>query len=555
MMDKRALVLLAALAGAAHATVTTPASTLASQQAELRQYVHARLSDAAGLPDAAAASYARLMNADPADKRLAMRTYRQAMTAGNFGLAAQAAKTLDRQGSLPADATLLLLAEAVRDKDWARGRAVGDRIQREEVFAFLLPVIRGWLAVGAGTDPQRILAESAKVPLSGGYVRDHGILIGLLAGAKDGSRDRALGELRDLIAKNDGRALRLRLAAAALYAKRGDRATALSLLDGREPELVSARMTLQAGKILPGAVDSAAKGLSELLIQIAIDIKGDNQSPVSLQLARLATYLDPDNAAAVIATADQMAAADYRDAALALLATVPAENPLFEAARQERASILVAKGDTETALAEAIKATSRKDADAGDFVELGSIYAEAHKSSEAVKAYRRAIELDEADAKPNWSRFYLLGGALDQAGDWTAAKVALHKANDLDPRQAIVLNYLGYGMLEHGEDLAEAQAYIERASALDPGDAAISDSLGWLYYKRGNYPGAIAALERAIAASPGEAVMHEHLGDVYWATGRRIEARYAWRAALVGAEKTDLDRINHKLADGLASAK
>ncbi|MFD2497917.1 hypothetical protein ACFSTI_02300 [Rhizorhabdus histidinilytica] len=69
--------------------------------AEMRQYVRARLADAAGMPDAAAASYARLLQASPQDKRLALRTYRQALTAGNYKLAGLAAAQLDRLGALP----------------------------------------------------------------------------------------------------------------------------------------------------------------------------------------------------------------------------------------------------------------------------------------------------------------------------------------------------------------------------------------------------------------------------------------------------------------------
>jgi predicted negative regulator of RcsB-dependent stress response len=45
-------------------------------------------------------------------------------------------------------------------------------------------------------------------------------------------------------------------------------------------------------------------------------------------------------------------------------------------------------------------------------------------------------------------------------------------------------------------------------------------------------------------------VINEHLGDAYWAVGRRIEARYAWRAALVQADKREAERLNRKLTDG-----
>lgn len=520
---------------------------VADTRSEMREYVHARLADAAGLPETAASSYAQLMAAAPGDRRLAMRTYRQALTAGNFVLAGQAAQQLDKLGALPSDGALLLLSEAVADQNWARANALCDRIGREDVFAFMLPVLRAWIAVGSGKgNPMQMLESGDKSQLASTYAREHRVLIGMVAGGEAG----ALTDLRALVAQQDVRALRLQLAVAALLSKR-DAAAARSLLDGRAPELVAARARLDAGKPLDGAIDTAALGISELLAQLAIDVKGDGKSPVSLQLARLATYLAPANVAATIATADLLSTNGYRDAALDLLGRVPRDNPLSEAARQVRTEILVAKGESRTALAEAQKLAERPDADAANFVEVGSILADLGRPLEAAAAYQKAIDYDTAHGQPNWSHMFLKAGVLDRAGQWSAAKDLLREANRVDPAQAIVLNYLGYGMLEHGDDLAEAQVCIERASALDPSDAAISDSLGWLYYKRGNYAGAIAALERAVANDPGEPVMHDHLGDAYWSSGRRLEARYAWRAALVQADKDESEKLQHKLQDGL----
>ena len=539
-----ATALVIALPGAAGANISDNTS-------EMRQYVRARLSDAAGLPDAAAASYARLLQASPDDKRLALRTYRQALTAGNFKLAGLAAQQLDRLSALPSDAVLMLLADAVAAKDWARASAVVSRLEREQVFAFLAPVMRGWVALGQRkADPARLVAPSAGSQLSNAYARDHFLLIALASGRTD-----VLADLRRLIAANDARAVRLQLAAAALLIRRGDTATAIQLLQGRAPELETARAAVTAGRPIVGAIDTPALGLSELLAQLAIDVKGnDGRSPVSLQLARLANYLAPDNAAATIATADLLAVNGYHDAALLVLAKVPADNPLAEAGRQQRSGILLAKGDRAGALADAQKAAARPDAGAAAFVELGGVLSDLDRPAEAAQAYQRAIDLAVADGKPSWIHVFLKAGALDRAGDWAGAKLLLHQANAMAPGQAIILNYLGYGMLDHGEDLAEAQVYIERASGLDPNDAAIADSLGWLYFKRGNYTGAIAALERAVSGDPGQSVMNEHLGDAYWAAGRRIEARYAWRAALVQADKPSAERINRKLSDGPGSA-
>lgn len=541
MKPKRAL-----LAAALTLGWPTASPAMVNGASEMRQYVHARLEDAAGMPDAAAASYAQLLQSSPQDKRLAQRTYRQALTAGNYKVAVAAAQQLDRLGALPADAVLMLLANAVVDHDWKRADATLDRIEREKIFSFLAPVMRGWVAFGQkARDPARLVSPSASSQLSGAYARDHHLLIGLAAGRTD-----ALADLRGLIAANDARALRLQLAGAAVLAKRGDIANARQLLDGRAPELAFARSLLDAGKPLPGAIDTPELGFSELFAQLAMDVKGDGRSPVSLQLARLASYLAPKNAAATIATADLLASNGYQQAALKLLGDVPADHPLWEAARQERSSILLAMGDREAALADARRAAEQPDAGAPAFVELGNILSDLDRPKEAATAYQRALDIDAAQGRPSWAHLFLKAGALDRSGDWAGAKALLHKANEIDPRQPIVLNYLGYGMLDRGEDLPEAQALIERASGLDPNDAAIADSLGWLYYKRGNFTGAIAALERAVSGDPGQSVINEHLGDAYWAVGRRIEARYAWRAALVQADKPGAERLNRKMTDG-----
>jgi predicted negative regulator of RcsB-dependent stress response len=58
-------------------------------------------------------------------------------------------------------------------------------------------------------------------------------------------------------------------------------------------------------------------------------------------------------------------------------------------------------------------------------------------------------------------------------------------------------------------------------------------------------------LERAAAGSPAEPTINEHLGDAYWTSGRELEARYAWRAALVTAEEKDRARLNAKIDGGL----
>ena len=48
--------------------------------------------------------------------------------------------------------------------------------------------------------------------------------------------------------------------------------------------------------------------------------------------------------------------------------------------------------------------------------------------------------------------------------------------------------------------------------------------------------------------------LQEHLGDALFTAGRRYEARFAWRAALVNAEAEDKKRIQSKIETGLTLA-
>jgi Flp pilus assembly protein TadD len=98
-----------------------------------------------------------------------------------------------------------------------------------------------------------------------------------------------------------------------------------------------------------------------------------------------------------------------------------------------------------------------------------------------------------------------------------------------------------------------AAALIAKASALAPDDPSITDSLGWSWYLRGDLDRAIPLLERAARGAPAESDINEHLGDAYWKAGRKLDARYAWRAALVAAEGDESARLKGKIDNGLTA--
>ena len=517
------------------------------------EYVRARAADADGQVKTAAAGYAVVLAASPDDEVIALRAYRQAMVAGDRALALKAAQSLVAKDALPADGRLLLLVNAVDRKDWKQATAITDRIAKDGAFVFAVPVIRAWLARAQGRDPFPLLGESRRSGvIASTYVAEHRALL-LVA---SGQYDDGVAAIRSLTMTSGTRASRLRLAVAAEIAK-ADKARAIGLLAGDEPIYADARATIRAGKPLPGAIDSAAEGIAELFIRVAIDISSERVTPLAVTLARFGTFLAPQNAEGWLVTSDLLASAAQYDAALQALDQVRRDDPFHDAAATQRVQLLVKQGGQATALKEALASANRPDASAGDWASVGGIYTSMKQPADAVKAYAKAVALSqrEGDGESRWTLLLLQANALDQSGDWPGAKAVLQQAAKLAPDQPAVLNYLGYAQLERGENLDQASKLIEQASKLRPDDAAITDSLGWTYYLRGNIPLAIETLERAVAGEPGESTINEHLGDAYWKAGRRVEARWAWRAALVYADDAEARRIRTKMDDGLAMGK
>jgi Flp pilus assembly protein TadD len=465
-------------------------------------------------------------------------------------LAVRAARITERRGAIMPDARFLLLADAVRQRDWARARTEIDAMERERLFAFAAPVLRAWVAIGSGQgDPIALLpAGGGTDPLITSYVNEQRPL--LLIAAR---RPEALEAAR-VMGSTGPRAQRLRIAAAAALAGRGDRTNALSLLQGEEASFRAARRTIEAGRTLPGAIDDPRTGVAEVLLRIALDLNGQQIGAVAATFAHLATWLAPDNGVAWLVAAELANQQDRRPSAVAMLANLHADDPFADMGRDQRIRLLVAGGGNDEALRQAQAAAGAPTATAADQVRLGEVLMAMRRHREAAAAFARAIEARARggdEDQPEWTLWLMAGGAHDEAEDWPQARAALQRAYSLAPTEPLVLNYLGYAQLERRENMEEAERLVREAHRLAPDNAAITDSLGWALFLRGRREEGIALLEQAAEASPADVEINEHLGDAYYAVGRRADARFAWAAARVYAEGTDAARLDAKIDSGL----
>ncbi len=280
---------------------------------------------------------------------------------------------------------------------------------------------------------------------------------------------------------------------------------------------------------------------------------GEADYNISLAMARLALYLDPEFDDAQRFTGSILNLYGDHEEAIATLSMVPPSSPYYEQAQIEIAGAHEALENTDAAV-NTLLGTIRSRPDAVDArISLARLYAFKGRHKDAAATMDKVIANLPAEPRPTaWRFFVTRASSLIEIDQWARAEADLKRAVEIAPEEATALNFLGYSWAERGENLDEAFALIEKAVALDPGSGAIIDSLGWAHFQLGDYEEAVGHLEQAASLEPSDPTITDHLGDVYWRLERRLEARYQWRRVLELEPEDDLaDAIHEKIIRGL----
>jgi Flp pilus assembly protein TadD len=199
------------------------------------------------------------------------------------------------------------------------------------------------------------------------------------------------------------------------------------------------------------------------------------------------------------------------------------------------------------------------------YLSLGHVLQKTNPE-EALKAYRKASELQPSDAEPHLAAAIL----LEQQKDLTAASQEFQKAlaldaNNRDALAGLVNTYSRSGQLPQAETLLrrmtasepqnatlhiqlgrvlaaqkkndEAIAELTKGLDLAPGDAAANRELIQLLLDEKKYPEAIVRFKPAIQASPSDPDLHYLLGTTYLRNKNFPEAQ----AELIQAVKLKSD--------------
>ncbi|MEN8722291.1 MAG: tetratricopeptide repeat protein [Alphaproteobacteria bacterium] len=284
------------------------------------------------------------------------------------------------------------------------------------------------------------------------------------------------------------------------------------------------------------------EGLTEALYLSAASLLAErNYGPASLYL-KLVLFGRPNHDLALLMLGNlENLAKDYTAAHLAF-AAVPETSPAYLEGQIKAAYALSDMKQVAQAIALLDKslasAKGRPDEDAFQteilLAKAGLLRGEEDFTA-AQTLYTQLIaaaEASNADPRSYWSLYYMRGMCLERLGRWPEAEVDLLQALKLNPRNPMVMNYLGYSWVDKGERLEEGRKMIEQAAKKRPQDGYIIDSLGWVHYKLGNFEQATEYLQRAVKLEPGDPVVADHYGDALWRADRKIEARFQWRHAL-----------------------
>ncbi|MCX8082850.1 MAG: tetratricopeptide repeat protein [bacterium] len=177
---------------------------------------------------------------------------------------------------------------------------------------------------------------------------------------------------------------------------------------------------------------------------------------------------------------------------------------------------------------------------------LGIIYMDENNYDKAEEVLRQSIEIEDLSN----TRFYL-GVIYDKKEQKEKMEAEMKKAIELNPDNAMALNYLGYTYLIQDRNIKEAYEMIKKACKIEPDNGAFLDSLGWAYYKMGKYTIAKSYLEKAVEKEK-DAEVYEHLGYVYMNLKEYESALLWFTKAYEISKKEEISKIINKIKEKIS---
>ena len=209
-----------------------------------------------------------------------------------------------------------------------------------------------------------------------------------------------------------------------------------------------------------------------------------------------------------------------------------------------QAKIYLAQKDFSRAEAALLKAIQLGPDLRTSYLLLAQLYVASNKAQQALD------KLNSFVARTNDAPALMQIGIIQESlKNYPAARDAYEKVLAVNPAFPAALNNLAYLYSQHFNQLDKAAQLAEQVRRMYPADPSVADTLGWIYYRKADYPRALALLTQAAAAAPSEPEIQCHLGMARYALGQEAPARLALQRALEGDKDfPGKDEARHRLA-------
>ena len=498
-------------------------------------FLAARYAASVNDPARAASFYAKALQTDPDNPRLAQEGFLSGVLAGSD-------EAQDLAPRLPGNALAALLRgnQAAMQGDYKQAATFFKSLPGDQLAALIEPLLIAWTQFGQG-DEQAALNTLGPSFNNGAFGGVYVLNAALIADAAGDTKSAT--QLYGAVSAASPN-LRLAQILASWDTRQGNKAQAeavLMALIAAHPDLAIALPQLQA-QMGAKVISTPVQGMAEAYLTLAASLSQPQALFLRSVFLRFALELRPDLSAARLILASTQIDSDDPNAtptpvemrnALETLAPIQPGDALYGPAAVQQASLLASLGEPDKAVALLNGLSAKHPDNAGLLAAAGDVWRTAQQCGQALPYYQKAIALaGNPPPAAAWSLYFDRGICEDETGNWAAAEPDLEQALRLSPDQPYVLNYLGYSWASRDEKLDEAQAMLSKAAGLDPKDPAVLDSLGYVEMQRGNTKRALALLIQAVELSPDDAEINGHLGDAFWQAGQKLQAAYQWDRAL-----------------------
>ncbi len=159
---------------------------------------------------------------------------------------------------------------------------------------------------------------------------------------------------------------------------------------------------------------------------------------------------------------------------------------------------------------------------------LLSVYVRAKKTPQAIEKLKTLLQ----ERPESVQHRILLASLHSESGDDANAAAQYEAGLKAAPNSVAMLNNLAYLYSQQEGRLDDAENLARKARGLLPANPGIADTLGWILYRQGNYQDALRLLEESAAQAKNHPEIQYHLGMARIMMGRHDDARVPLEAAV-----------------------